>query len=507
MLNVRISLLTILFAFGFLGIAVAEENSSESVLSAPSAQENSIPDQRIADPFDARRLLAQEPVVPKLEKEDRPSFFDGIRRIIGDSPAFDDNDATDGLVESLNRAEKAYDEIRQSNREAIRGMNRQIRIGQARQSPHIILVTLPQLRFDQLAGMPRLNGIRNSGVTFTNYYPASDVLKSSRWSLLTGQLATQAPADGKVIRKESLAEAMWQSGYETVMLGTWASGQHPLELGFDHWTGFPSSSGVVARYPEFFYSQTTQAKVLGNESSRQSSSLQLVTDEVTSFLERRQNASRQFYLQVGLPFLQGLEMNENISEVDRAIGQIVDAINSLELGGRVCLLVTGEKSHQIAADVESALPGVGQKLTYSKSGMHEGNMRSPLVVFWGNQTVHGSLSEVPCTTIDLLPTFQSLAMSQRQVSGVPGVSLVANLRGKHTPSVERLLYWRLSDGGQVARRGRWKVIVPAKTQAIELYDLEADPAEQHNVAAQHPDIVRGFIVKENPRQAAEEASL
>ena len=42
--------------------------------------------------------------------------------------------------------------------------------------------------------------------------------------------------------------------------------------------------------------------------------------------------------------------------------------------------------------------------------------------------------------------------------------------------------------------GRWKAVrlkMSSDPDApIELYDLEKDPAEQHNVAAEHPRIVR-----------------
>ncbi len=451
-------------------------------------------------------LVAQAPVAPKKKVDDRPTFFDGIRRIIGDTPTFDDNEATEGLVESLNRAEKIFKEVRQSNREAIRGMNRQVRVGQARQSPHIILITLPQLRFDQLSGMNRLNGIRRSGITFTNYYAPSENLTKSRWSMLTGRLAAQAPKDGNLSRQQSLAEIMWKSGYETATIGTWASNQHPIEVGFEHWTGFPSSSGTVATYPEFFFTQSTRAKIVGGSSSGQPNSQQLISDEVTSFLSRHQKSSRQFFLHVGLPFLQGTQPNENMKNVDRVIGEIVDSVNNLGLAGRVCLMVVGETSHHVSAEVEKALPAVNQKLAYSKSGMSEGNLRTPLIVFWGTKTKRGSVSKFPCTGIDILPTLMTIAQTQKKRLDLPGVSLSGELRGK-PQKIERLLYWKMSDNGQAARRGRWKVILRPQGKVLELYDLELDPSESRNIADQHPDIVGGFIVTSKPAKRVRTETL
>lgn len=452
------------------------------------------------------RMVAQGPVLQPKESEERPSLFDGIRRIIGDSPVFDDNDATEGLVESLNEAEKAFKEIRESNRDAIRGMNRQIRIGRAKQSPHIVLVTLPRLRFDQLPAMTRLNGVCTSGTTFTNYYAPADTLLASRWSLFSGKLATQSIDNGKVNREESLAEVMWKSGYQTTMVGTWASSQHPVEIGYEHWTGFPSSSGVVDRYPEFFFTQSTRAKILGEDSSNPLSSSHLMTDEVTSYLRRHRQDSQQFYLHVGLPFVKGVSSAENIQQADLAIGRIVDSINTLGLGGRVCLLIVGETSHRLSAEVNRELPVVNQKLTYSQSGLNEGNMRTPLIVFWGGHAPRGVVSEFPCTGIDILPTLTSLAHSSKTPSWIAGTSLVKAIQGQ-TLNLERILYWRMQDGGQAARRGRWKVIVPPHTNTIQLYDLESDPQEVHDVAAEYPGIVKSFVVDSTPKKQAESATL
>ena len=451
-------------------------------------------------------LPAQAPVVePPDQEQDRPSIFDGLRRMIGDVPAFDDNEATDGLVESLNQAEQLYDDIRQSNRAAIRGINRQVRIGRAKLSPNIILITVPQLRFDQLPTMPRLNGVRTSGITFTNYYAPSDNLPDARWSTYTGKLAAQAPDNGKLSRNESMGELMWKAGYETAVIGTWATTQHPIEIGYEHWTGFPTSTGVVSRYPEFFYAQSAKAKIVGS-SKKSPDAIQLLTNEVNSYIDDNKNSTRQFFLHVALPFLEGDDSKKNSEQHDQAIGAIIDKINDSGIAGRLCLIIAGETSHRIAADVEKNLPVVNEKLTYSKSGLNEGNLRTPLIVFWGNRTQRGSASEFPCTAIDLQPTLLNLALAQKKPIGLPGVSLQNELIGNET-RVERILYWRMQDGSQAARRGRWKVIVPAKTKKIQLYDLELDPSESNDVASEYPDIVKSFIVKSKPAKQSTEASL
>lgn len=443
---------------------------------------------------------------PQPTEKPRSSLFDGIRRLMGDIPAFDDADATESLLENLSRAEKTYDDIRHSNREAIRNMNRQVRIGNARRSPHLILITLPQWRFDQLEQMPRVNGVRQSGMTFSNYYAEGDRLVASRWSLLAGQLAAQTSADFELRREASLAEVLWQSGYETTLIGTWPTRQHPLDLGYAHWTGFPTATGVVPEHPEYLFTQTTRAKIVGNGKQPAANPLQLLTDETAEYLRRNRNSPRQFFLHVALPSIEGWKLDENIRRQDAAIGGIVDVLNSEQLAGRVCLLITGESSHQLATEEPVAISAIGQNLQYHASGLHEGNLRTPLVVFWGNVTPAGSTCDVPCSARDLLPTFTTLAASQRAPRNPAGVSLVNAFRGELLP-VERLLYWKLKDGGQAARRGDWKVVLPAGETRMQLYNLKTDPAEQQNVADQHPAIVDSFRAPEQARRPNDDQSL
>src|SRR5690606_12389342 len=59
------------------------------------------------------------------------------------------------------------------------------------------------------------------------------------------------------------------------------------------------------------------------------------------------------------------------------------------------------------------------------------------------------------------------------------------------------LYWEFMErsGEQAVRFGRWKAIrkdmrVHKWDSPIELYDLQTDRAEQHNVAARYPELVR-----------------
>jgi len=61
------------------------------------------------------------------------------------------------------------------------------------------------------------------------------------------------------------------------------------------------------------------------------------------------------------------------------------------------------------------------------------------------------------------------------------------------------LLWKTSAPGSSAgiREGPWKLIYPTRKNGgdLELYDIVADPTGAHNIAAQHPGIVKDLSAK------------
>jgi arylsulfatase A-like enzyme len=93
---------------------------------------------------------------------------------------------------------------------------------------------------------------------------------------------------------------------------------------------------------------------------------------------------------------------------------------------------------------------------------------------------------------DVFPTLADLvgAPAPKNVDGISFLpALVEGKSVEHPP-----LYWEFHEGGffQAARMGNWKAVKNGKDGAIELYDLAADVAEEHDVAAAHPEVVTKF---------------
>ena len=69
------------------------------------------------------------------------------------------------------------------------------------------------------------------------------------------------------------------------------------------------------------------------------------------------------------------------------------------------------------------------------------------------------------------------------------------LLGKDGQRVHEFLYWEFPGyGGQQAiRAGKWKAVRQSMAKGpseVELYDLEADPSEKKNLAAEQPEVVK-----------------
>jgi len=77
-------------------------------------------------------------------------------------------------------------------------------------------------------------------------------------------------------------------------------------------------------------------------------------------------------------------------------------------------------------------------------------------------------------------------------SGLDGISFVPATRGQaDQQKPHAYLYWEFYERGsaQAVRMGKWKGMCKPFGGPIELYDLKTDIGEQHDIAAQHPEVV------------------
>ena len=208
-----------------------------------------------------------------------------------------------------------------------------------------------------------------------------------------------------------------------------------------------------------------------------------------------------------------------ITRMDREVGRLMDLLKELGIDRETLVVFTSDNGG-MADDLAGLDPkffNITGGLRGGKGSLYEGGIRVPAIVRWPDKIPAGVVNERVTGFEDWLPTLLELAggpphwtdtpdRSPRKglrlvdlSEGIDGISFAPTLLGRDQPE-RRFLYREFAGygGWQSVRMGNWKGVrqhLLAKKDApprleIELYDLAADPAEERNVAADHPDIVR-----------------
>jgi arylsulfatase A-like enzyme len=136
-----------------------------------------------------------------------------------------------------------------------------------------------------------------------------------------------------------------------------------------------------------------------------------------------------------------------------------------------------------------------------KHWVHEGGIATPLVAHWpAGITRRGELERQPGHLVDLMATCVELGgatyPAEKSGSAVPpmaGVSLKPAFAGQPLARKEPL-FWE-HEGNRAVRDGKWKLVAKGKDGAWELYDMDADGTEMHDLAAKDPDRVKSMAAQ------------
>ncbi|HUV71269.1 MAG TPA: arylsulfatase [Terracidiphilus sp.] len=124
----------------------------------------------------------------------------------------------------------------------------------------------------------------------------------------------------------------------------------------------------------------------------------------------------------------------------------------------------------------------------------EGGISTPFIAHWPagiqlgkNAITHqvGHETDVMATLLDLAHTSYPKERDGNPVLPTVGTTLVPVFSGK--PRAERTYFWE-HEGNAAVRIGKWK-LVSAYPNYWQLYDMEADRTELHDLADQYPDRV------------------
>jgi uncharacterized sulfatase len=182
-----------------------------------------------------------------------------------------------------------------------------------------------------------------------------------------------------------------------------------------------------------------------------------------------------------------------ISRMDADVGRLLKLLAELRIDEQTIVMFSSDNGPHNEGGHDPALFKPSGPLRGMKRDLYEGGIRVPLIVRWPGTTPAASVSHHVGYFGDLMATAADLA----GVDVPPGhdsISLVPTLTGEPAKQKQAdYLYWEFYEqrGKQAVRWGQWKAIrMPMFTGLTELYDLNQDVGEQHDVAAEHPDVVQ-----------------
>jgi len=397
---------------------------------------------------------------------------------------------------------------------------------------------------------PHLDRMAAEGARLTQFNAPAAFCAPTRAALLTGRYpfrcgmtANPAPDGGPITdavalpaSEITLAQIFKRAGYATGMVGKWHLGhktpaQMPTGRGFDEYLGILYSNDMrpvqlmdgtnVVEYP------LVQATLTRR-----------YTERALAFIERNRAkpfflyfpqvmphkplaTTEKFYKQSGA----GL-YGDVLADLDASVGEVLAKVKALRLDERTLVMFTSDNGPWFGGST-GGLRGM-------KGSTYEGGFRVPCLARWPGKIPAGHVSHAPAVMMDLfatslkaaniaspadrtidgrdiLPLFTSGAPSPHAaILGHQGVPL-ATIRGarwKLHVLQPRDPFLNLDKPGQrwVDQRGPDGVTILAPYEQyqpsdhpgvrtgvasapLQLFDLQADPAEQQNVADRHPEVV------------------
>jgi len=403
--------------------------------------------------------------------------------------------------------------------------------------PNIIFFLTDDMRWDAMgcAGnkiirTPNLDGLASQGTLFRNCFCTTSICSTSRASFLTGQYARRHRVGdfATPLSPEAFAETfpamLRKAGYYTGLVGKWGLGGAPPEDAFDFWEGFSGQGKYFAKGdPEHMTRKLARhALRFLREAPPDSPFLLCVSFKAPHCQDK---APQQFqpehrfeslYADAAIPspptatrkafetlppFLQQSEgrtrwqrrfatpeMHQNsvkdyyrlITGVDDAVGRVIKTLDELKRNGNTAIVFTSDNGFFLG---EHGLAG--------KWFMYEESIRLPLLIRYPKtaKSLRGRQIDPMALTIDIAPTLLDFA-GVTTPAGMQGRSLKPLVMGQ-SPAWRETFFYEHHFGyhGRIpqsegVRGERWKYTryISMEPAYEALFDLKADPGEEHNLA-------------------------
>jgi len=408
--------------------------------------------------------------------------------------------------------------------------------GAGREKPNLVVILTDDMGYGDLSCQghpliqtPHLDQLAAEGQRWTSFYASAPLCNPSRVAMMTGRMPIRIHRSDKNQWQHlpedeiTLAEMLKQAGYATAYVGKWGitnftqpdGGAHPNDEGFDHFYGLvgsndaPLRKGFARTYEniknavseDFPISLYRQREAIETPVHQPTLTKRYTEESVAWIRERPEDEPFFLFLGHSMPHVPIYASDEFrgksraglygdvIEEIDWSVGEMVKALEEAGVAKDTLVLFTSDNGPWLTYYDLGGSPG---PLRDGKITAWEGGVRVPLLASWPGVIPAGRTAEAIVRSEDFYPTILDLAgVPKPAQQTLDGSSFAAVLRD---PSLERdVPAFFPTQFGVAVRSGDWKLILNYKDKSHELYNLGEDLSETNNLAAQHPERVRGMF--------------
>lgn len=391
-------------------------------------------------------------------------------------------------------------------------------------SPNVIIIMCDDLGYGDLSShghpyiqTPNLDEFRQRGVSLSNYH-ATPVCTPSRSELMTGYGAMHTgtfSAHGQhfllPIEYKIMPEYFKANKYNTALYSKWHLGGNfpryrPHERGFDdavhflrggHWSHpNPWNSDCM---DDIYYHNGVREQYEGYAAD-------IWFDLSRKFVQKSKAEGKSFFLNIPVhiphiphfvperykkrfnqyPELDQISINfyAMVECLDEHIGSFIEFLKAEQVWDDTIFIFTSDHGSTLWDQEYNA--GMRGK----KASIYEGGHRVAFFINWINGNLYDGeeLSELVQIT-DVLPTLIELCdLNSDGTENLPGTSFVPLLREGSQPELNDrtlVIQWQEQKGKACVLYRNWRLV-----NHNELYDIDADLAQEHDIADQYPDIVK-----------------
>jgi arylsulfatase A-like enzyme len=395
---------------------------------------------------------------------------------------------------------------------------------------------------------PYLDEMAREGMRFTQFYAGATVCAPSRSVLMTGLHHGHTRVRGnagpgnplaQALRENDLtvAKLLQQNGYATALIGKWGLGDVgggesglPRKQGFDYFFGYLNQVHAHNHFPDFLWRNEEKVRLPnvvtpvgkaggGYTAEPKVYADDLFADEALKYVTENQGRPFFLYWSMVVPHANneragalkdGAEVPDYgpyagkdwpnpdkghaamITRLDSYVGRLRQKLQELGIAKNTLVIFTGDNGphNESRHDLTRFQPS--GPFSGIKRSLKEGGIREPTIACWPGKIAPGSVSKHVAYFGDWLATAADMA-GAKVPAGLDSISFAPTLLGHDSAQKDHeFLYWEFHERGfsQAALyQGRWKGIREQRLDApMALYDLESDPGETKDVAAEHPEI-------------------